>query len=210
MADTPGSRERTAITETLLRVGPSAPTLCEGWSTLQLAAHLYVRERDPFAGPGIVLPGPFARFTERRMAVAQKRGYDALVQSIRGGPPLHWRLVPDIVHLVEYFVHHEDVRRAGDSETEPQPLDDGREDALWRWLVRGGGRVYTRAFRGGVAARRLDGTTHTLRAGSDMVTMVGPVSEVVLFLHGRKSTARLEFEGPDDAVDALRAADFSV
>jgi uncharacterized protein (TIGR03085 family) len=208
MTVSPGARERAAMCDTLDEVGASVPTLCAGWSSLELAAHLYVRERDPFAGPGIVLPGPFARVTERRMAAAKKKGYEALVRAVRQGPPLHWRLVPDGVHLVEYLVHHEDVRRAqGD---DPRPIDDEREAALWDWLARGAGRFYARSVHGGLDARRPDGTRVRLRSGDPAVTIVGPATEVLLFLYGRKGAARLDFEGPPEAVARLRDTDFTI
>src|SRR5262245_9679824 len=40
-------RERAALCDLLDRVGPDRPTLCEGWTTNDLAAHLWVRESDP-------------------------------------------------------------------------------------------------------------------------------------------------------------------
>jgi len=203
-----GARERAALCDTMHAVGPSAPTLCAGWSCFELAAHLYVRERDPFAGPGILLAGPFARLTERRMTAAQKKGFEALVRAIRRGPPLHWRFVPDVIHLVEYFVHHEDVRRAQGHE--PRPLDEEREAVLAAWMLRGAGRLYSRAVTGGLEVRLPNGTCHDLRRGDDTVTLVGPASEIVLFLHGRKDAARLDFEGPAAAVAALQATDFGV
>ncbi|HAP89500.1 MAG TPA: TIGR03085 family protein, partial [Arthrobacter bacterium] len=36
---------REVLAETLLAAGPDAPTLCRGWRTRDLAAHLYLRER---------------------------------------------------------------------------------------------------------------------------------------------------------------------
>ena len=50
-------RERAALVEILRAVGPDAPTLCEGWTTRDLVAHLVVRERRPDALPGLVF-GP--------------------------------------------------------------------------------------------------------------------------------------------------------
>lgn len=47
--------ERLALCETLRAVGPDAPTLCEGWLTRDLAAHLVLRESRPDAAPGIVV-----------------------------------------------------------------------------------------------------------------------------------------------------------
>lgn len=42
---TAAQRERSALVETFHQVGPDAPTLCERWTTRDLAAHLVVRER---------------------------------------------------------------------------------------------------------------------------------------------------------------------
>ena len=37
-------QERTTLCDLLLECGPNTPTLCEGWSTADLAAHLVARE----------------------------------------------------------------------------------------------------------------------------------------------------------------------
>ena len=50
------SRERAALCDLFAEVGPDAPTLCAGWTTRDLAAHLLVRERRPWASAGIVVP----------------------------------------------------------------------------------------------------------------------------------------------------------
>ena len=46
--------ERAALCDLLDEVGPHAPTLCEGWDTHDLAAHVWVRETDPIGASGIV------------------------------------------------------------------------------------------------------------------------------------------------------------
>lgn len=46
--------QRAALVELLHASGPQAPTLCDGWTAYDLAAHLYVRENDPLAAIGIV------------------------------------------------------------------------------------------------------------------------------------------------------------
>nr|BFE88977.1 hypothetical protein GCM10020093_115780 [Planobispora longispora] len=47
--------ERAALSDLFARLGPDAPTLCEGWTTFDLAAHLVLRERRLDAAPGIAL-----------------------------------------------------------------------------------------------------------------------------------------------------------
>ena len=108
--------ERRALCALLDETGPGAPTLCEGWTTLDLAAHLVLRERRPDAGAGM-LGGPLAGYTARvQRKIAERTPYDQLVQAVREGPPrLSMFGLPGMderANLVEYFVHHEDVRRA--------------------------------------------------------------------------------------------------
>src|SRR5690606_27411260 len=110
---------------------PDHPTLCEGWQTSHLAAHLVTRDRNFLAGPGLVLGGPFARYTEG--ATERKRTgtpYEELVAEVRKGPPFPVRLVDGLINVGEYFVHHEDVRRAA-PQWEPRQLSDEMEDVLW-------------------------------------------------------------------------------
>ena len=56
--------ERLALCALLDQTGPQAPTLCEGWTTGDLAAHLVLREHRPDAGAG-VMGGPLAGYTRR-------------------------------------------------------------------------------------------------------------------------------------------------
>src|SRR3954468_22310402 len=82
------TQERAALCDLFEVLGPGAATLIEGWTTHDLAAHLVLRERDPIAGPCMVLPGPFQRFAERRRArLADRRDFRWLVLRIRSGPP---------------------------------------------------------------------------------------------------------------------------
>ncbi len=43
--------ERRAICAVLTELGPARPTLCQGWQTADLAAHLVLRERRPMRAP---------------------------------------------------------------------------------------------------------------------------------------------------------------
>ena len=65
--------ERLLLCDLLTRIGPDAPTLCQGWTTGDLAAHLVTRERRPDAGPGLVVP-LLAGHTERVQRKITKRG----------------------------------------------------------------------------------------------------------------------------------------
>ncbi|MDQ6739627.1 MAG: TIGR03085 family protein, partial [Actinomycetota bacterium] len=46
---------REVLAETLLAAGPDAATLCAGWRTQHLAAHLYLRERNARVGLGLLI-----------------------------------------------------------------------------------------------------------------------------------------------------------
>src|SRR6478672_448415 len=151
MGDLPfDAQERAELCVLFDELGPSAPTLLEGWTTHDVAAHLVLRERDLVAAPCLVLPGPFERFAEgRRVRLANRHDFAWLVARIRSGPPpgffrIGW--VRSFPSLNEFFVHHEDLRRANGFE--PRILSSDLEGALWD-NVRRSSRFLS---------RRLDGT----------------------------------------------------
>ncbi len=106
--------ERQELADLLLAVGPAAPTLDEGWTTRDLAAHLVVRERRPDAAAGILLP-PLRGHGERVRTGLAAHPYERLVELVRRPPwwsPVSNPLVHEPANLLEFFIHHEDVRRA--------------------------------------------------------------------------------------------------
>src|SRR5436190_18704855 len=147
--------ERSELADLLAGVGPDAPTLCEGWSTRDLAAHLVLRERRPDAAAGILVKA-FAGYTAKVQDELAQHSWDELVGLVRTGPPAWtpgaWEPVDKAINTVEFFVHHEDVRRAA-SDWEPRPTDIGLEDELWRRL-RVGGRIMARRSPVGLVLRR--------------------------------------------------------
>lgn len=200
-------RERLALCDLALTLGPDAPTLCEGWAARDLVAHLLVRERNPISSLGNVVP-PLSGLTDRAMARRAGRTYEVEVEQLRApSPPL--RVVPGLDTLINTFemvVHHEDLRRGGE-DWEPRSLPAADEDLLWSQLSRGGS-FFGRKLPVPTVLRRSDtGDTAVLRKGGDPVTVTGPVVELVLFIFGRSAVRDLSFEGPDDRVAALRTAD---
>lgn len=208
LTDDVAAAEREALCDLLLEVGPDAPTLCGGWATEDLAAHLVVRDRDLLGSPGIVLPGPFAALTEKRMDAMRKRGFAELVETVRRGPAIWWKLAPGTANLNEFFVHHEDVRRAG-ADTSPRGPDDRRDDAIWSLLERGG-KLFARKAPVGVVIRRPSGQTATLRNAMPSVTISGEPGEILLFLNGRRLVARVGFDGAAEHVAALEQAELGI
>ncbi len=107
-------QERKTLCDLFVERGPDAPTLCEGWLTADLAAHLVVRERRPDSGPGLVWP-PLAGYTDKvRHGVRDRMPWEKLVETVRRGPPLLLRPFDGPMNTVEFFIHVEDVRRAQD------------------------------------------------------------------------------------------------
>ena len=129
--------ERAQLADLLGELGPEAPTLLAPWTTRDLAAHLVLRERDPLAGPGLVLPGAWGRLAERRRRALALRDFTWLVATLRSGPPpgvfrIGW--VRRLPSLNEFFVHHEDVRRANGRG--PRTNEQAMDEALWRNVSR--------------------------------------------------------------------------
>ncbi|NLU81455.1 TIGR03085 family metal-binding protein [Rhodococcus sp. HNM0569] len=201
--------ERHALVETLVEVGPDAPTLCTGWSARDLAAHLATRERRPDAAPGIML-APFARHTESVQAGYARQPWSRLLDEVRTGPPWWspFRLIDAQANLAEMFVHHEDVRRGGPG-WEPRTLPEGLEDALWS-LVTKIGRLSYRKAPVTVRVRRTDRSgapdADVHSSGSSVVTLVGPPSELLLHAFGRDEV-RLDFVGDPADIEAVRVLD---
>jgi uncharacterized protein (TIGR03085 family) len=207
------ARERAALCDLFLDLGPEAPTLCEGWDTLDLAAHLHIRENDPLrAGPVIFggdrFPGFAARVTDR----AKARGLEALVADLRNGPPkVPWQL-PGLrgpLNLVEWFVHHEDVRRANGQG--PRPEDPERDAALWAQLHRMVKPMLFLKARGQDVEIVSPGHGSVPgRGGASQVRLVGTPPELVLYLYGRKGAAGVQVQGTPEAVAALEKADLGI
>ena len=198
--------ERAALCDLLLEVGPDAPTLCAGWTTTDLAAHLMVRDRRPDVGPGLILSGPFARHTARvTRRAAERVPFEHLVTRIRSGPPWPIRLVDGPVNLVEYFVHLEDVRRAVDGWAPRSGLDD-LQDALWPFQ-KSGTKLRTRRVQDvGLSIARPGSQPVAVRSGSRQVTATGDPGELALFFFGRRDRSRVDLTGDPDGVSEVRTA----
>jgi uncharacterized protein (TIGR03085 family) len=209
--------ERAELCDLLDKVGPQAPTLCEGWDTHDLAAHLWVRETDPIGASGIVAK-PLSSLYERRIAeIKQRWEFPELVDRVRRGPArFSIFAIPGVdegANTTEFFIHHEDIRRAGDSPQTSRHLDDEVEEWMWRRLKLLG-RAWFRRVQVGVVLERLgsaaaDGAPETIRAvsGASTVTLVGTPSELMLYAHGRTSVAEIKLVGEPDAIDILNSSD---
>ncbi|NUQ90804.1 MAG: maleylpyruvate isomerase family mycothiol-dependent enzyme [Glycomyces artemisiae] len=184
-------RERLDLCDLLDELGPDAPTLCEGWTTLDLAAHLVLREH-------------FSKWTDEKRAVEKAKGLPALTARLRAGAPaLPWRIpgVRNLLNGTEYLIHHEDVRRAnGLAPRTGRPDLDKIAWATVRLTARG-------------TARRIrpHGLEISTRAGESRhygppggAVLTGHPVELLLYLSGRRDASETDLTGDPEAVAALR------
>lgn len=206
--------ERLALCDLFDQVGPDQPTLCDGWTTHDLAVHLYVREADPLAGPGIMIPA-LSDTTERRMEQTKaKYSFAEIVDKVRNGPPtFSIYSFPGLGHnlnTTEYLVHHEDVRRAQPDFT-VRELPTDQQKGLWK-AVKLAGKSMTRKAPTGLVLRLPGGSESVAKKPTELgsVTVTGDAVELVLFCFGRQTVAQVEFDGDPAAVERLRSASFGV
>ena len=202
-------RERLALADLLETVGPDEPTLCEGWDTRDLAAHLVARERRLDALPGVALP-PLAWRTEQVRRSVARRPYADLVRLVRTGPGhASFFAVPGFDRLfnaTEHVVHHEDVRRAQPG-WEPRDLPLRTQDSLWKAVTSRAGLSF-RGVDAAVVLRRTDRTDaepsrHS--SGDHEVVIAGEPMELLLYAFGRRDHARVAVSGDAEGIAALAA-----
>ncbi len=197
-------RERAALVETMRGVGPDAPTLCEGWTTRDLAAHLVIREYRPDAAPGILIPFLASHTAKVQNQVSERNEWDELVGKVAAGPPVYspLKLLDPVANVAEMFIHHEDVRRAQPG-WQPRALEPALSTMLRRTLPLMARLTLAKA-PGRVALRTPEGKTLLTAGQGPAVTVTGPPEELLLFSVGR--AAQVEFDGDAAAVRAVRDA----
>ncbi|MGH3195054.1 MAG: TIGR03085 family metal-binding protein [Streptosporangiaceae bacterium] len=228
--------ERLALCALLDKTGPDAPTLCEGWTTGDLAAHLVLREHRPDAAAGVI-GGPLAGYTARvQHRIRARTPFPDLVRIIRSGPPrLSVMALPGVderANAVEFFVHHEDVRRAAPG-WQPRELSGGESDMLWqrlrmaRFLLRkapvgvelarddtvlaggdtglAGGDTGLAGGDTGTGGASAEGPAYRITAknATPAVTVVGSPAELIMWVMGRSTAARVRMDGTLAAVTKL-------
>jgi uncharacterized protein (TIGR03085 family) len=198
--------EHRALADTLTAVGPGAPTLFEGWTTTELAAHL--ASLDALGGVVLFLgrqmitrlhPRPTngsRQLAARALARAEAKGYGWCTDRVRSPRRLPMRAGGAPVAIFEVYVHHQDVLRA-----DPSLADRAAPPELATclpWLL---------TFH----AKRLDGIELVVdtgdgeeRAGQGQpVAIRGEVGEVVLWLAGRSPSCCVEVDGDPTLLDRV-------
>jgi uncharacterized protein (TIGR03085 family) len=197
------SDERQQLCDLFEQVGPDAPTLCEGWNARDLAVHLVLRERRPDAVAGRFVKA-LADHGQRVEGQIRQQSWPELVDQVRQGPPkwnpLNIASLNELVNAAEFYVHHEDVRRAAEG-WQPRAADPDREEALWKALSKVAKLIYGRSPVG-VVLHRPDGTEIAARRGPRTVRINGEPSELVLHAFGRRA-ANVTFDGNEADVVAV-------
>jgi uncharacterized protein (TIGR03085 family) len=198
--------ERSSLADLLDDIGPDQPTLCEGWQTRDLAAHVVVRDRRPDAAVGVLIKR-FAGHTDRIRNAAAKQPWDVLIGQLRTPPRVSLAGVPAldrVTNTSELFVHHEDVRR-GQPDWTPRSLDPGLADALRAQL----GMTAKMSLRRFPAKITINipgyGEPIITGAGGPELDVSGEPGELTMFLFGRQRAARVNIVGPDDLVNQLQS-----
>jgi len=200
-------QERESLCDLFLERGAGAPTLCEGWLTADLAAHLVVRERRPDSGPGLVWP-PLAGYTDKvRRAVRDRTPWANLVQTVRRGPPLLLRPFDNAMNTVEFFIHLEDVRRAEDG-WEPRAISPAMADALWARIGPGAMAKEVAATIVITSPGRADKSSDNGQSSGPgpRLVLAGDPGELTMFAAGRQGAARVEITGDATLASQLRTA----
>lgn len=207
----PARTERLVICELFTKYGPDAPTLCAGWTTRDLAAHLVVRERRPDAAAGILISALSAYGDRVRNRTAQ-RNWDSLIDRVRTGPsrfsPLRLPFLDRLANTVEFYVHAEDVHRAQPN-VEPRLVDPGVRRQLLTMMKRGV-RLLARSAPCGLILHPTGEQPIVAKKGTPEVTVTGDIGEIVLFMYGRQDHARVELDGPPELIATIRSTSFGV
>ncbi len=206
--------ERAALCNTALEAGEQAPTLCGAWTVKDLVIHLLVRERDPLGAPGILVPR-LEGLTDRSSRRLAQQDFSSLVERVRSGPP-KWSpmALPPLdraINTLEYFVHHEDIRRAG-TDWKPRELTEREQKAIWKSIGMAG-KALVRSTGVPVEIRwptEDRERSAVLRKGDEPAVVSGAPAELALFLFGREQHSGLEFTGPQHAVQKLRSGDLGL
>jgi uncharacterized protein (TIGR03085 family) len=202
--------EKKALAATLRRSDPLGDTLCAGWDTRRLLAHLVQREQDHLGAAldALARPEPGRERNLGRLVAgaATPEGYTALVDRFVAGPsrwsPFTW--AAEQVNLLEYVIHHEDVRRGGPAASPPRVLPAQQNRAVWKQLPLMA-RLRFRTAPVGVVLAVPAGARATVKGGTPAVTLSGEPVELALHLSGRRSAAHVQLGGPPETVATFRA-----
>ncbi|WP_178945788.1 maleylpyruvate isomerase family mycothiol-dependent enzyme [Kocuria sp. TGY1127_2] len=184
---------RNQLVEVLQKTGPGKPTLCEGWNTEHMVAHLLLRETRPDIAAGAVL-SPLAARTERKTEeLAEKltdgRLYMEAVEKFAQAkaPNRMHGTVDEGMNYVEYVVHREDVLRGSPAANEMNGGEsriDHEDEKIWKTLS-SQGKMFSKSYPDGLTIVGTDDQgspvfgRETLRKPAEASRVSGLVQKVV-------------------------------
>jgi uncharacterized protein (TIGR03085 family) len=191
------------------------------WTAAQLAAHLVLRERSAVELLGRLPGRRLQQIAQREIdKLVADQPYLQIVAAVESGPS--WRdarlplptapiwaipVVREKANLIEYLVHHEDVRRA-QPDWVPRELPDRLVTEVWRRLPVSIRLTMRRVPIGVRLAWPGHGEVQTPRAKrhGGKVTVTGDPVELLLFAFGRRTAARVGLDGsPSDIATVTKA-----
>ncbi len=202
--------ERALLCDLFDELGPAAPTLSGKWDTHHLAAHLVARERDPLSSLKAAIPKYGDAAVE---TLVVESAFPELVERVRSGPPtlsiFGSRSTDKNFNTLEFFIHHEDVRRAQPSWSR-RVLPVWAENQVWSRI-----RIFAKAImrhsRVPVSLARADTDDVSVASKGDEPAVVrGLPTELALFVYGRPDVADVSFDGPQAAVRRLTKQHFGL
>lgn len=201
--------ERAQLATLFDLLGADAPTLCAGWTTHHLVAHLVSREASVINTVRNLVQ---SNTDEQIAGLVASTPFETLVERFRGGPPkvsvFGTSLTDRLGNSLEFFVHHEDVRRAQTPFT-ARDLPSWAQHQIWSsfGVV---AKALMRKAPVGVALRRSDtGAMRVATKGDHSVVIEGLPSELALFGFGRQEVANVQFDGLADDIALLQDARFA-
>jgi uncharacterized protein (TIGR03085 family) len=189
MSESLARTERLGLVEVFRSLGPSAPTLCEGWRTADLLAHLVLRERKPVAALGILVPSLSARTEQLTLELASD--FEANIRLFESGPP-SWnpmRYLDALVNGSEMLIHHEDVLRA-QPEWKPRVLSAQAQQEARR-ILRGAAQLMTR----GAKVKVRPDPAGALTPANGEVVIRGDEVDILLRISGRSTNVHVTILG---------------
>lgn len=196
--------ERASLSDDLISFGPDAPTILEDWSAQDLLEHLVLRERRPdlLVGPRVPVQA-VSDWAEQERAKLLEKDWAEQVEIFRRGPgrfsPV--RGLDALLNTGEYFVHHEDLRRARPG-WEPRPLPEQTERELWS-VLRRMAKLLVRTEADLTLVSPQGGLRLPAKQTHGSVRVHGPASELLLWAFGRDRVARVSVEGEPEAITVL-------
>lgn len=201
--------ERADLAAAFISIGPDQPTLCEGWQTQDLLTHLIIRERRPDAALGIVVPA-LKSWREKIEQNFKKTSYSELVQLFASGPgalsPFAVPGIDNLANLIEFVIHHEDVRRAQPNWS-PRNISPELALELKNRLPKFA-LLALRKLPLGVLMVSSSGVQTWLKRGSTAVELHGDPIEVLLYISGRQQQANVSLHGSPAAIATFERMKF--